>query len=371
MQRPSPSIGTLASALAKAQGELVNQEKFLVATIRGDGPSGTGQTFRHAPLPSALDIVRKILGRHEIATVQTTSIDQAAGIINLTTVLAHASGNGSPRTGRSAPSARLPCSRSCVLLARTTSTRLLSRRRPIERLVLKIRKDRATEGSTAPSIGCFPTAGAMQEAMPQPLRFFRPKHRHQYMIDRLIAEVHGLGSGVEAAVWAHRSLAEKNKSTAADAQALEEAFQARLDVLAVSDVDVSEATDPAGAPPTSHQRKKATQERRSRPEASTRAYWPYPNPAGYVTGITSDLSPGKSLPDLRSTTYGRPPSPVCARHTPYGRKVSDEFAVPLCRGHHRKVHRCGDEPAWWNGTGVDPTNAARLLWLESHPPATH
>src|SRR5580693_9311785 len=92
MRRSSPSIGTLASALAKAQGELVNPEKSLVATIRGDGPRGTGQTFRYAPLSSGLDIVRKILGQHEIATVQTTSIDQTAGIINLTTVLAHASG---------------------------------------------------------------------------------------------------------------------------------------------------------------------------------------------------------------------------------------------------------------------------------------
>ena len=92
MQRSSPSIGTLASALAKAQGELVNPEKSLVATIRGDGPRGTEQTFRYAPLSSGLDIVRKILGQHEIATVQTTSIDQTAGIINLTTVLAHASG---------------------------------------------------------------------------------------------------------------------------------------------------------------------------------------------------------------------------------------------------------------------------------------
>ena len=92
MQRSSPSIGTLAAALAKAQGELVNPEKSLVATIRGDGPRGTEQTFRYAPLSSGLDIVRKILGQHEIATVQTTSIDQGAGIINLTTVLAHASG---------------------------------------------------------------------------------------------------------------------------------------------------------------------------------------------------------------------------------------------------------------------------------------
>jgi hypothetical protein len=50
-----------------------------------------------------------------------------------------------------------------------------------------------------------------------------------------------------------------------------------------------------------------------------------------------------------------------------GRKVSDEFTVPLCRGHHREVHRCGDEAAWWGRAGVDPTVAARALWLETHP----
>src|ERR1700722_16438577 len=92
MHRSSQSIASLASALAKAQAELVNPEKSLVATIRSGGPGGNEQTFRYAPLSSGLDIVRKTLGRHEIATVQTTSIDQAAGLINLTTVLAHASG---------------------------------------------------------------------------------------------------------------------------------------------------------------------------------------------------------------------------------------------------------------------------------------
>src|SRR5271167_1442069 len=92
MQRSSPSIGTLASALAKAQGELVNPEKSLVATIRAEGRGGTEQTFRYAPLSSGLDIVRKILGQHEIATLQTTAIDQTAGMVNLTTVLAHSSG---------------------------------------------------------------------------------------------------------------------------------------------------------------------------------------------------------------------------------------------------------------------------------------
>jgi len=76
MQRSSQSIANLAAALAKAQAELVNPEKSLVATIRSDGPRGIEQTFRYAPLSSGLDIVRKTLGQHEIATVQTTSIDQ-------------------------------------------------------------------------------------------------------------------------------------------------------------------------------------------------------------------------------------------------------------------------------------------------------
>jgi hypothetical protein len=50
-----------------------------------------------------------------------------------------------------------------------------------------------------------------------------------------------------------------------------------------------------------------------------------------------------------------------------GRKVSDEFTVPLCRGHHRELHHCGDEAVWWDKTGIDPTTAARSLWLKSHP----
>src|ERR1700724_3433574 len=92
VHRPTPPIAIRAAALAKAQAELVNPEKSLTATIRSDGPGGTDQTFNYAPLSSGLDIVRKTLGQHEIATMQTTAIDQAAGVVNLTTVLAHASG---------------------------------------------------------------------------------------------------------------------------------------------------------------------------------------------------------------------------------------------------------------------------------------
>ena len=50
-----------------------------------------------------------------------------------------------------------------------------------------------------------------------------------------------------------------------------------------------------------------------------------------------------------------------------GRKPSDEFTVPLCRGHHRELHRCGDEAAWWKRSGVDPLPAARVLWRKTHP----
>ena len=92
MHSRSESIGAIAGALAKAQVELNNPEKSLTATIRAAFPREDDRTFRYASLSTGLDLVRKCLGRHEIATVQTTAIDHQAGFINLTTVLAHSSG---------------------------------------------------------------------------------------------------------------------------------------------------------------------------------------------------------------------------------------------------------------------------------------
>ena len=92
MQRSSESVAALASALAKAQAELVNPEKSLTATIRAAAPGEAARTFRYAPLSSGLDVIRKTLGQHEIAIIQTTALDQTSGLVNLTTVLAHASG---------------------------------------------------------------------------------------------------------------------------------------------------------------------------------------------------------------------------------------------------------------------------------------
>src|SRR4030081_1572087 len=92
MHRSSDTIGNISGALAKAQGELINPEKSLVATIRSPFPRESDRTFRYAPLSSGLEIVRKSLGRHEIATFQTTPIDKDTGRVRLTTVLAHSSG---------------------------------------------------------------------------------------------------------------------------------------------------------------------------------------------------------------------------------------------------------------------------------------
>ena len=142
MQRSSELMGTMAAALAKAQSEITNPEKSLTATIRSPFPREGDQTFRYAPLSTGLDIVRKVLGRHEIATVQTTAIDHEAGLIRLTTVLAHASGEwvssdwpvcpvsdtvAPHRMGAALTYARpLPCSPWSGLPEKTTSMRRIS-----------------------------------------------------------------------------------------------------------------------------------------------------------------------------------------------------------------------------------------------------
>jgi hypothetical protein len=91
MHRSSESVAAIATALAKAQTELSNPEKAMMGTVynaRSDSP----QSFRYASLSSGLDIVRKTLGGQQIAIAQTTDIDRASGMVNLTTVLLHTSG---------------------------------------------------------------------------------------------------------------------------------------------------------------------------------------------------------------------------------------------------------------------------------------
>src|SRR4051812_40687953 len=93
MHSSSQSIAAIASALAKAQTALVNPEKTMMATIRDDRRGqGTERSFRYAPLSAGLDLVRKALGEHEIALMQTTALDESTRTVRLNTVLAHSSG---------------------------------------------------------------------------------------------------------------------------------------------------------------------------------------------------------------------------------------------------------------------------------------
>jgi hypothetical protein len=142
MHRSSETIGTIAAALAKAQAELTNPEKSLTATIPSPFPREGHRTFRYAALSSGLDIVRKSLGRHEIATIQTTEIDKSGGLPRLTTVLAHSSGEwissewpvcqitdiaSAQRMGAALTYAGgMPFSRWSALLERMISTRRIS-----------------------------------------------------------------------------------------------------------------------------------------------------------------------------------------------------------------------------------------------------
>src|SRR5262245_53053591 len=92
MHQCSESIAALSAAFAKAQTELTNPEKSLTATIGTDRSEEGARTFRYAPLSSGLDIVRKTLGKHEIAIFQTTAIDQPTRSVALTTILTHSTG---------------------------------------------------------------------------------------------------------------------------------------------------------------------------------------------------------------------------------------------------------------------------------------
>ena len=382
MHRSSTSIGGLAAALAKAQAELINPEKSLVGSIYSNTPDGGERIFRYAPLSAGLDIVRKTLGQHDIAVVQTTAIDQAAAIVNLTTVLAHASGEWI--------SSDWPV---CAIGETATPHRMgaaltYARRYALFTLVGIAGEDDldAPDLSTPPSStsaaekskeegrgllngGGQPAQGALRRRDTNQVRSgTKPSLNAEAsagLCHRLLAQVGALGSSEEAAVWARQSLQAKNGMTAADAQRVEEFFAARLAAL---------ATDVAAGPPmpepeqprrANHRDQRAT-EKRPPTTGIDKTLLPRPEPRR-----VRDREHVKSVAKQPCLICGRLPSD--AHHLRFvqsralGRKVSDEFTVPLCRGHHREVHRFGDEAAWWRNVGVDPMISARALWLASHP----
>jgi ERF superfamily len=372
MQRSSETIGTIAAALAKAQAQLVNPEKSSVGTIRLDQGRGAERSFRYAPLSCGLDIVRKTLSQHEIATVQTTSIDETAGIVRLSTVLAHASGEwiasdwpvcaisetAAPhRMGAALTYARRYALFTLVgiageddldapdLVAPTTPTPRT------EEPSFGKQKGRLNGGPVhrekAPSV-------TWQNRRPHRMGLLDP-HASAALRDILLAEVNDLMSAEQAATWGLRALPAKNTLLAGDAQCVESAFQVQLSKLA------SETAAPsAKRSKTQHRDKKR---RRTVVDKSVLAL--------PTSRRIRDREHVKSVAKQSCLVCGRRPADAhhlrFAQSAALGRKVSDEFTVPLCRGHHREVHRCGDEAAWWTKIGIDPSAAARVLWLRSHP----
>ena len=177
------------------------------------------------------------------------------------------------------------------------------------------------------------------------------------LCQRLTAELKDISSAEQAADWAHRVMAAKNSLTIADAEQVERAFQERL----------IRVTNDAAAPAIQKSRSHGRARKRRRPVAAIDKS---------VLALSAprrirDRNHVKSVAKQPCLVCGRRPTDAhhlrFAQSPALGRKVSDEFTVPLCRGHHREVHRCGDEAGWWDKAGIDPTDAARVLWLKTHP----
>src|SRR6478672_11170942 len=262
MHRSSDTIATLAAALAKAQVELTNPEKSLVATIRSPFPREADRTFRYAPLSSGLDIIRKSLGRHEIATIQTTGIDKEAGLLRLTTVLAHSSGEWF--------SSEWPiCQIGDIASAQRMGAALTYARRYALFTLVGIAGE---DDLDAPDLGADPNpaaepprqadrrkqsngqAAAAQRTADGEGNLPRPsassvlgEQLSASLRESLIEQMAAINSEDEAAAWAHRNLPAKNTLTATDAKIVEERFQARLSRIRESEDPGEPCASSAGA----------------------------------------------------------------------------------------------------------------------------
>jgi hypothetical protein len=371
MQRSSPSIAALATALAKAQIELANPEKSLIGSIEPQGGEVGARQFRYAPLSSGLEIVRKTLGRHEIATVQTTAIDQAVGIVNLTTVLAHSSGEWIAsdwpvcpiaeterphRMGTALTYARRYALFTLVGIAGEDDLDAPDLAGPIPQT------DKSGINSKNHGHGGQPSvpdrvavrARAKKSRSPSPHNELSAALSASLRAE-LLREIEALSSADEAALWAQRKLPAKNQLSASDAKQVEEAFAARLSLIpaqsAKTAADNSTPKKTKGAATIDKSLLVFPEQRRIRDRDHVR-----------FVAQQSCLVCGRQPCDAHHLRF--------TQSRALSRKVSDEYTVPLCRGHHREVHRHGDEAAWWHKLGLDPATTARILWLETHPLAT-
>jgi hypothetical protein len=409
MQRSSESIGAIAGALAKAQAELTNPEKSLTATIRSPFPREGDRTFRYASLSSGLDIVRKALGKHEIATVQTTSIDPESGLIRLTTVIAHSSGEWvssdwpvCPISETAAPhkmGAALTYARRYALFTLVG----IAGEDDLDAPDLPVTD--LPEGPASP--GLSGKMNGQAEAAPIPSAAVRGAASHRnakpraalldaeassVLAQRLASEIASLGSMEAAIERARTSLGPKNTLTAGDAGSVEAAFRERMQLFQSETCTVNpplSSRDSASVPAETEVRLGSTSLDNHLPAESgppTTELQKGGNCATRSGELDAESVDKSSLALMEPRRYrnkdhirfvagqpclvcGRQPSDPhhirFAQKRALGRKVSDEFTVPLCRIHHRELHRKGDEAAWWKSVNIDPIPIALKLWQRS------
>jgi ERF superfamily len=393
MHSCSETIGAIASALAKAQGDLTNPEKSLTATIQSPFPREADRTFRYASLASGLDLVRKCLGQHEIATVQTTTIDNAAGLIRLTTVLAHSSGEWI--------SSDWPV---CALSETNAPHRMGAALTYARRYALFTLVGIAGEDDLdAPDIGEPPPATNAPKDTNRSAQTIRSGsiQRNTKSIlaaepsaalrNQLIAEIANLTDGDELALWAHRRLSAKNTLSTEDALAVEIAYEHLLsppkdppaETLSASKVSGQPLPDdlnravPDGSDFTlnSLQANISTPRNESASQVANGQTAVDDQPTSNKPEVTFPLIKTVRTRSKRHLAFvAAQPCLVCQRrpcdahHLKFaqprslGRKVSDEFTVPLCRNHHEELHRHGNEVAWWANVQIAPIAVAKELW---------
>jgi hypothetical protein len=387
MHRSSDTIATIAAALAKAQVELTNPEKSLVGTIRSPFPREADRTFRYAPLSSGLDIVRKGLGRHEIATIQSTEIDKEAGLLRLTTILAHSSGEW--------VSSEWPvCQISDIASAQRMGAALTYARRYALFTLVGIAGE---DDLDAPDLDAVPNpaeelprsnaqAAVAQRTAPHgkppgpSARSILGEQLSASLRESLLQQMAAINSADEAAAWAQRSLPAKNSLTAADAKMVEEQFAARLSAISPPD-GTRDGSDRHGTPddPSPHEPRHAVPDQSvvagasntKRRKATTRAK-KHTRCDVICLGKTvrlRDKEHRRFVLRQACLVCGRVPSDphhlTFTQPRALGHRVSDEFIVPVCRIHHRELHRSGDEAAWWRRLNIDPLPIALRLWQQT------
>ena len=389
MHNCSEKIGAIASALAKAQAELTNPEKSLTAMIPGAFPREEVRSFRYASLASGLDLVRKCLGQHEIAVVQATAIDKEFGLIRLTTVLAHSSGEW--------VSSDWPvCQVSETNAPHRMGAALTYARRYALFTLVGIAGEDDLDAPDLPGVSAGAPASAAnghcpmngqaavtvpvrsgaagRKQTPPPTRPLLDADASAAKREQLLAEIVNLTLAQDLDRWAYRCLPTKNTLTSADARLVEEAFQAKLRTLGSAEElhEVAPSnllSSQSGMPPPGSQSQQGalenqqTQVMMGRVDKSLLTI-PVPRRARDKTHL-------RFVAKQPCLICGRQPSDPhhlrFAQSRGLGQKVSDEFTVPLCRAHHRELHRASKEVEWWARTGLEPTGIARQLWTETHP----